>query len=1050
MRKRLYIIFIFLSLSFVLPTYYLSGQPVDTTFSSSKQKIHHENIIKIIEGSDQDIAHFESRLSTLEEELKKLSLTEKKLIEEKAEIATIVLVAKQKDVLDENRDILNDIIRVRMEITEVADNIKEIIEETTTLSKRKNRINEEASLLTGSQFESFQKEVELLDASLESVLAKISEKEEQYESTQTTNDVLRLDHEEKKVNLLDRIAEFVSSRPVTEEEGNLIDKQKRILNNELKLRIDKIKLLSLQTELARLELQSAQEEIVNLELQKYINTEIVGILSQKFEAEEEERAEKEVEESERIENEIRKKAEEEKAKAELERREALRREVIAIQKSLKETSPEKKRLLEIEADIHGQTGLNATLKDELITVGTERYEYITDFKEIQTKVDEVLGGENTPGEIAKELNIIASEIKRLEYKIVTFKRRVSATEKQKAIIDESLEEERAELVPIVSTEKSNIEKEAEGFPNREEGEKLVELANIRFKLLEEQAKLIADKLDGRKEIFKSSEELLENLKDAQERLSEIQAANVWARRQNMISTNTIIEGVADIKALKDRPFDFYKESAQNLQRLSIYLEDSKNILPFIIKVVIIVFVIVFAFFARRMLYYWAGREIQKVIAVTPKTFFTFTLVPGLFRIMQETLTMLFLFVISLTISLVIPSHAPLLVSIMYGFAILSVYKFLNGILNEALSTDRDVKRWIPIGYSSARHISIGLNVILLFSAILITSIFVLNAYGYKRDVIELLWFLYRIVTIFLAVWIATSQRSVLLKMMPYYESAIGKFVNRVINILYPLLIAFVIVLFTIRSLGYVLLTYTFLITLVKSVIVSIIALIIYRFLLRRLSSSQERKLNRRRALGDDESLSEERLIKLRFVVCKSLLDYGFLIISVIIIFGMWNKTFKYVVSSPAAPPLFRSVYENVSYVFFSIKSSLTYKFTFAEGRYTTPFKMLIGILVLGAAFTGTKYLKNVLEKKVYEKAQLEQGARRAITSGTTFFIIGMAAIIGLNIAGIPLRSLTIFAGAFGIGLGFGMQNIINNLVSGIIIFFEKPIKIGDVITLDKR
>jgi len=59
-------------------------------------------------------------------------------------------------------------------------------------------------------------------------------------------------------------------------------------------------------------------------------------------------------------------------------------------------------------------------------------------------------------------------------------------------------------------------------------------------------------------------------------------------------------------------------------------------------------------------------------------------------------------------------------------------------------------------------------------------------------------------------------------------------------------------------------------------------------------------------------------------------------------------------------------------------------------------------------------------------------------------------LIGLNIAGIPLRSLTIFAGAFGIGLGVGMQNIINNLVSGIIIFFEKPIKVGDVITLDKE
>ena len=103
-----------------------------------------------------------------------------------------------------------------------------------------------------------------------------------------------------------------------------------------------------------------------------------------------------------------------------------------------------------------------------------------------------------------------------------------------------------------------------------------------------------------------------------------------------------------------------------------------------------------------------------------------------------------------------------------------------------------------------------------------------------------------------------------------------------------------------------------------------------------------------------------------------------------------------------------------------------------------------------AAFISTRYLKNVLRTKVYEKAQLEQGARHAISSGITYFIICIAALIGLNIAGIPLRSLTIFAGAFGIGLGFGMQNIINNLVSGIIILFEKPIKIGDVITVDKE
>ncbi len=191
-------------------------------------------------------------------------------------------------------------------------------------------------------------------------------------------------------------------------------------------------------------------------------------------------------------------------------------------------------------------------------------------------------------------------------------------------------------------------------------------------------------------------------------------------------------------------------------------------------------------------------------------------------------------------------------------------------------------------------------------------------------------------------------------------------------------------------------------------------------------------------------------LNLAYRIYKGLLDYGILVIALVIIVGMWNSTFKDVVSSPAAPTLFREVYESVLYVVISIKNGLTYKFVLAEGRHTTPFKMLIAILVLVAAFIFTRYLKNVLRTKVYEKAQLEQGARHAISSGVTYSIIAVAVLIGLNIAGIPLKSLTIFAGAFGIGLGFGMQNIINNLVSGIIIFFEKPIKIGDVITLDKE
>ncbi|HJO55676.1 MAG TPA: hypothetical protein QF423_03305, partial [Candidatus Scalindua sp.] len=382
-----------------------------------------------------------------------------------------------------------------------------------------------------------------------------------------------------------------------------------------------------------------------------------------------------------------------------------------------------------------------------------------------------------------------------------------------------------------------------------------------------------------------------------------------------MSTKTVIEGVSDLKNLKDKPFDLYKTSAVNSKKLKTYLSETENILAFIVKVIIIVFVIFSAFFARRFLNKWAKHEIERFMAMSPQTFLSFELLPGFLRIMQNTLTVFFLFVIALSILLTIPSPAPLILSIVYGFAIVSVYKFLRAIVVESLSPYTGVRRWVPITYSSARHIFKGLNIILLFSVITVTLINVLNAHGYKQDVVELLWFIYRVVTISLAVWIAARQRSVLLKILPYYESAIGKFVNKVINILYPLLIAFVILLFAIRSLGYVQLTYTLVVVLIKSVIVAFIAYAVYRFLLRRLSLSKVHKLELRRQLDDEEFKSEKKSLALAFRIYKGLLDYGILVIAVVIIIGMWNNTFKDVVSSSAAPTLFRNIYENILYVF---------------------------------------------------------------------------------------------------------------------------------------
>lgn len=93
------------------------------------------------------------------------------------------------------------------------------------------------------------------------------------------------------------------------------------------------------------------------------------------------------------------------------------------------------------------------------------------------------------------------------------------------------------------------------------------------------------------------------------------------------------------------------------------------------------------------------------------------------------------------------------------------------------------------------------------------------------------------------------------------------------------------------------------------------------------------------------------------------------------------------------------------------------------------------------------YLSGKLKRWILARPFLEKktdvGARQAAASIFRYVIITIGAIIILQTAGIDLSALTIIFGALGVGVGFGLQGITNNIVSGLIILFERPIKVGD-------
>ena len=110
--------------------------------------------------------------------------------------------------------------------------------------------------------------------------------------------------------------------------------------------------------------------------------------------------------------------------------------------------------------------------------------------------------------------------------------------------------------------------------------------------------------------------------------------------------------------------------------------------------------------------------------------------------------------------------------------------------------------------------------------------------------------------------------------------------------------------------------------------------------------------------------------------------------------------------------------------------------------------LTLGLILVAITVLAAKNIPGVLEVSLLQRLPLDAGVRYAITSLTQYTIAGIGVLIAFSTLGLQWSSVQWLVAALSVGLGFGLQEIVANFISGIILLFERPIRVGDVVTIN--
>jgi len=112
-----------------------------------------------------------------------------------------------------------------------------------------------------------------------------------------------------------------------------------------------------------------------------------------------------------------------------------------------------------------------------------------------------------------------------------------------------------------------------------------------------------------------------------------------------------------------------------------------------------------------------------------------------------------------------------------------------------------------------------------------------------------------------------------------------------------------------------------------------------------------------------------------------------------------------------------------------------------------PSKIVLALLIFAVLLSLLGWVERQLQKSWLNRSRMDRGSKESLIKLTGYIGVVLAFLVGVSVAGFELSNLALIAGALSVGIGFGLQNVVNNFVSGIVLLFERPIKTGDWITV---